>query len=61
MLAVETPTPQLLFLSDAYYPDWQATIDGREAKILRADYAFRAVVVPAGNHEVTFDYLLKYF
>jgi hypothetical protein len=61
MLAVETPTPQLLFLSDAYYPDWQATIDGREAKILRADYAFRAVVVPAGNHEVAFDYLLKYF
>ena len=61
MLAVETPTPQLLFLSDAYYPDWQATIDGREAKILRADYAFRAVVVPPGNHEVAFDYLLKYF
>jgi hypothetical protein len=44
----------LLFLSDAYYPKgWKAYIDGKETEILRLDYMFRGVVVPAGLHMVT--------
>lgn len=49
-------TNQLLFLSDNYYPGWKAFIDGIETKIYRADYTFRAVVVPAGDHKVQFVY-----
>ncbi len=45
-----------LFLSDTYYPGWKAYVDGRETKILRADYAFRAVPVPEGKHSVVFTY-----
>lgn len=45
-----------LFLSDAYYPGWKAFIDGEETKIYRANYAFRAVFLPLGEHEVRFSY-----
>ncbi|OGH34558.1 MAG: hypothetical protein A3B38_00010 [Candidatus Levybacteria bacterium RIFCSPLOWO2_01_FULL_36_13] len=51
----------LLFLSDAYDTDWQAYIDGKNSKILRADYALRAVAVPAGDHTVDFKYQPKSF
>ncbi len=41
----------LLFLSEVYYPKgWKAYLDGSEIPILRANYLFRAVVVPPGNH-----------
>lgn len=47
---------QLLFLSDAYYPGWKAYVDRVEKKIYRANYAFRAVLIPAGIHTVIFSY-----
>jgi len=51
----------LLFLSDNYYPEWKASIDGKEAKVLIADYSFRAVEVPEGEHEVSFYYYPEKF
>ncbi len=47
---------ELLFLSDTYYPGWKASIDGRETPIYRADFAFRTVTVPKGDHVVTMEY-----
>ena len=46
----------VLFLSDNYYPGWIARVDGKQTKILRADYTFRAVKVAKGKHAVTFSY-----
>jgi uncharacterized membrane protein YfhO len=40
--------------SDAVYPGWSADVDGRAVPIRSADYAFRAVALPAGRHRVTF-------
>jgi hypothetical protein len=45
-----------VLLSDTYYPGWRASVDGNPQPILRADYNFRAVAVPAGTHTVTFEY-----
>lgn len=46
----------LLFISDSFYPGWQAFIDSKKTKIYRANYAFRAVVVPKGKHEIIFKF-----
>ncbi len=46
----------LLFLSDSWYPKWKCFIDGKEVPILKANYVFRAVVVPNGEHEILFVY-----
>ena len=54
---VETPQPAVLVLLDAYDKGWTATIEnGAALPILRANALVRAVVVPAGEHMVTFSY-----
>jgi hypothetical protein len=50
------PGPRLLVLTDVYYPGWRVSIDGKAARLYRANFAFRAVAVPAGEHTVTFEY-----
>lgn len=45
-----------LMVSIPYEDGWYATVDGRETEILRADYGFMALKLPAGNHEITFEY-----
>jgi hypothetical protein len=39
-------------LVDAWDPGWRAFVDGRPARLERANVAFRAVAVPAGRHDV---------
>ncbi len=52
----KTAGNRLLFMSDTWYPDWHAAIDGKPTTIYRADYAFRAIAIPAGQHELTLTY-----
>jgi hypothetical protein len=53
-LALATP-PQgnsYLFVSENYYPEWRATIDGKPAPVLRAQYSLIAVPLSAGARSV---------
>jgi hypothetical protein len=49
---VTTERDGFLVLSEIHYPCWQASVDGKAATLHRADYALRAIEVPAGSHEV---------
>jgi hypothetical protein len=53
-LTVSCPAPRVLVVADSWYPGWRVRIDGEPAELLRANYAFRGVVVPAGEHTVEF-------
>ena len=53
--------PGWVVLSDAYYPGWCVFVDGQPAKLLHADYAFRAVPAEAGNHTLEFRYAPRSF
>ncbi len=48
--------PGYLILTKPYYPGWKARIDGTERPVLRANHAFSAIQVEAGEHEVAFSY-----
>jgi hypothetical protein len=48
--------PGFLVFTDSYYPGWKAYIDGKETKVYRANYAFKAVVADAGQHEIIFEF-----
>jgi uncharacterized membrane protein YfhO len=56
MININSSEKGWLLLADVWYPGWKATIDGRETKIFRADYLFRGIEVPEGNHSIKFQY-----
>ncbi len=53
---VSLKQPSIVFFSEIWYPAWKAYIDGKPTKIYRANYCFRAVAVPAGNHNIEMKY-----
>jgi hypothetical protein len=46
------PQPSYVLVSENWYPDWQATVDGAPAQALRGDYTLITVPVPAGAKRV---------
>jgi hypothetical protein len=51
-LDVDSASGGLVVLSEAFYPGWNAYIDGKRADAVRVDYLLRGVVVPAGAHVI---------
>lgn len=58
-IVIETDTPRggVLLLNDVWHPWWFARADGRDVPVLRANGAFRAVILPPGTREVQFSFL----
>ncbi len=57
VVSVQARRPGWLVVSDSWDPGWTASLDGRAVDVLPADYALRAVRIPAGAHEVRLTYL----
>lgn len=55
-LDVSRSHPGHLVLAKPHYPGWKASVDGVDRPLLRANYAFMAVEVPAGTSRVTVRY-----
>lgn len=53
---VTTDRPAYFFLSDVYHPDWTAMVNGQAAPIVVANYAFRAVLLDAGTHDIVMNF-----
>ncbi len=51
-LNVTAGGPRLLVVSENYHPFWHAYVDGKERPLFRANYTWKAVAVPAGEHRV---------
>ncbi|MBW6440452.1 YfhO family protein [Patescibacteria group bacterium] len=45
-----------MVLSDTYYKNWHAYVDGEETIIYPVNVAFRGIFVPDGNHRIVFKY-----
>ncbi len=56
IIDVTTSKNGMLFISDAYYPGWKMFVDDKEVKIYKANFAFRAIEIPKGNHTVKMIY-----
>jgi hypothetical protein len=56
-LNVTTESPGLLILSEAEYPGWRATVNGRSAPILKVDGALRGIGVGAGANRISLSYV----
>ncbi|HEY9448893.1 MAG TPA: YfhO family protein, partial [Gemmatimonadaceae bacterium] len=50
------PAGAALMVSENYYPGWRATVDGKPAKIGRADFTLIGVELPAGARDVELTY-----
>lgn len=61
VVSCDSPQPGFLVLCDNWHPDWKVFIDGEKHRLYQANYTFRAVYVPAGEHEVVFKYISEYF
>jgi hypothetical protein len=61
ILSINSSEPGYLVAADVWYPGWQAYVDGMRVPILRANYLFRAVMIPRGQHEVTFEFKSNVF
>lgn len=52
---------RLVVFSEIYYPDWTVTIDGKPTDYFESNYTLRAMMVPAGQHTIEFNFNPAYY
>ena len=55
--SVSTPCDGFLVFSEPFYPGWKVTIDGNPSELFRANFAFSAIFLPQGEHNIRHFYL----
>jgi len=56
IISADLTNDGFLVLTDTFYPGWRVFIDGKEGRILQADYLYRSVPLDKGKHNVIFIY-----
>ena len=56
LIRATSDSPGVLVFADSFYPGWHVYVDGKEERLLRANYFFRAVGIAPGEHIVEFKY-----
>lgn len=56
---VESAKGGVLVFSENYYPEWTATVDGKEVPVGRVNYILRAIQVKPGKHHVVLSFFPK--
>ena len=60
-IAVDSPAPSVVVVAQTFYHNWRASVDGKRVPLLRANYAFQAVEIPAGAHDIKLVYVDRNF
>ena len=55
-LVAEATEPALVVISQCFYHNWRAYVGGQLTPLLRANYAFQALQIPAGRQQITLVY-----
>ncbi len=57
VIRARAETDGALVLTDTYAEGWTATLDGMPVPIWPANYLFRGITLPPGDHQVVFEYM----
>jgi hypothetical protein len=52
----KTDKPALFYISDTYFPGWKVKVNNKQTEIYRANYNFRAILIPKGKSIIEFEY-----
>lgn len=55
-IAAEADGAAVIVVADAFWPGWEARVDGRPVPLMAADVLVRAVPVPGGRHQLVMTY-----
>lgn len=58
---IDAPEDGYAVVCETYYPGWRATVDGRNAPVMHANYLFKAIAVSRGHHTVRLDFQPRSF
>jgi hypothetical protein len=61
LVDVEAGEPALVVVAQSFYHCWHAYVDGVPTRIWPANYAFQALEIPAGHHEIKLVYEDRWF
>jgi hypothetical protein len=52
----QAPIPGILVLAEAWYPGWEARVDGKQVPVFPVNGWMRGVLAPAGAHTVVYSF-----